>query len=198
MAHQRFSGDGAAVRGAVPAKRNGLPTLPIVLLLIYSLYVGAFILAPLYISSIGDALDDKIPPDIRLVIGGVLLALFLIILLYKLLSGGDPAGRPSPAVRPRTGPAGEGSRFRPVQPRKTPAAPRFKPPTQPPIEPAGRGKGTKPAPGPAKEEQKRTIITYPSEVEGGIYGETFIPVGSSRLVKLRSLVVEPEYLAENQ
>jgi hypothetical protein len=44
------------------------------------------------------------------------------------------------------------------------------------------------------QSSKRTVVPYPLEVEGGIYGETMIPLSPSKVLKLRSLVVEPEYL----
>jgi hypothetical protein len=48
--------------------------------------------------------------------------------------------------------------------------------------PAGKGK------------IKPHIIEYPSDVEGGIYGDTFIELGNEKVLKLRTIVVKDIYL----
>jgi outer membrane biosynthesis protein TonB len=39
------------------------------------------------------------------------------------------------------------------------------------------------------------IIEYPIEVSGGVYGDTFIPVGDGMILKLRTLIIDSHYLA---
>lgn len=41
---------------------------------------------------------------------------------------------------------------------------------------------------------KPKVVIYPSEVEGGIYGDTFIEIDDETMIKLRTLVVEDIYL----
>ncbi len=59
-------------------------------------------------------------------------------------------------------------------------------------------KETKPAdivaPAAKKDKIKPNIIEYPPEVEGGIYGDTFIEVNDELVLKLRTLVVDDIYL----
>lgn len=50
------------------------------------------------------------------------------------------------------------------------------------------------APGTKKGKVKPKVIVYPREVEGGIYGDTFIDVDVDSVIKLRTLVVEDIYL----
>lgn len=50
------------------------------------------------------------------------------------------------------------------------------------------------APPLSKDKMKPIIIEYPSEVEGGIYGDTFINLDEDRILKLRTLVVSDIYL----
>ena len=50
------------------------------------------------------------------------------------------------------------------------------------------------APSAKKSKVKPKVIEYPLEVEGGIYGDTFIDVDDETVVKLRTLVVEDIYL----
>lgn len=50
------------------------------------------------------------------------------------------------------------------------------------------------APGTKKGKVKPKVIVYPSEVEGGIYGDTFIDIDEDSVIKLRTLVVEDIYL----
>lgn len=45
-----------------------------------------------------------------------------------------------------------------------------------------------------KEKTKPIIIEYPLDVEGGIYGDTFINLDSENILKLRTLVVNDIYL----
>jgi len=50
------------------------------------------------------------------------------------------------------------------------------------------------SPGTKAINVKPKVIIYPSEVEGGIYGDTFIEIDNDTVVKLRTLVVEDIYL----
>ena len=50
------------------------------------------------------------------------------------------------------------------------------------------------APGTKKGKVRPKLIEYPMEVEGGIYGDTFIDVDDETVIKLRTLVVEDIYL----
>ena len=50
------------------------------------------------------------------------------------------------------------------------------------------------APAAAKGKVKPEVIEYPLEVEGGIYGDTFIDIDDEIVLKLRSLVVKDIYL----
>jgi hypothetical protein len=50
------------------------------------------------------------------------------------------------------------------------------------------------APAAKKDKIRPNVIEYPLEVEGGIYGDTFIDIKNDTVVKLRTLVVEDIYL----
>jgi len=50
------------------------------------------------------------------------------------------------------------------------------------------------APAVKKDKITPKVIEYPKEVEGGIYGDTFINIDNERVLKLRTLVVEDIYL----
>ncbi|WP_455392635.1 hypothetical protein [[Eubacterium] cellulosolvens] len=50
------------------------------------------------------------------------------------------------------------------------------------------------APSASKDKIKPKVLVYPSEVEGGIYGDTFIKIDDDTVMKLRTLVVEDIYL----
>ena len=50
------------------------------------------------------------------------------------------------------------------------------------------------APAAKKDKIRPIMLQYPSNVEGGIYGDTFIDVENEIVLKLRTLVVEDIYL----
>jgi hypothetical protein len=50
------------------------------------------------------------------------------------------------------------------------------------------------APAVKKDKITPKVIEYPKEVEGGIYGDTFININDGKVLKLRTLVVEDIYL----
>ncbi len=167
---------------------GGIPIISILLLLIYGAYVGIMIVGPIFSDSMAKTMDGILEANIRLALGAVLLAIFIIILLFSLMDSGKQKGgqrRPAPAPPPRSTPPGaQVKKFKPVSPAGAPA-----PQARPSPTPAKENVKTTPAP-----VVKRTLIPYPVEVEGGIYGETFIDLGKTKTLKLRSLVVEPEYL----
>ncbi|MGA1822062.1 MAG: hypothetical protein ACMUIG_06015 [Thermoplasmatota archaeon] len=157
----------------------------ILLIIIYVLYIGLAIIAPQFISDIADLIDPAIPALFRF-IGAIVL--FIILVLIGAF-----------VYRPR-----EAS---PNPPK--PAQPVSKPPSRPPAPPVGKpspqvnkfkpvAPGTRPAPGkpePEKTGQKEPkIFTYPSVVEGGIFGDTYIEVTDDKIVRIRSLVVEPVHM----
>ena len=46
----------------------------------------------------------------------------------------------------------------------------------------------------SKDKMKPLVFEYPQEVEGGLYGDTFIELDSESVLKLRTLVVKDIYL----
>lgn len=174
-----------------PQKKKGsFPVISILLLAIYLTYLGVAIVAPLFVSSLSDSLDDILSPLYRVVAAAVLFAVFAMAILYMTFVGSSNEALPPPAPRPRP-PAPSGalgpSRFKPVG---VPSAPVKSPLVQAKKEmkpPASKSFG--------KPKDKPTIITYPLEVEGGIFGDTYIQLSEMKVIKLRSVVVEPDQLA---
>jgi hypothetical protein len=186
MAEPRFPPvqGGPARPGPAKQKSGKIPLLPIVLLVIYGIYIAVLIVAPAFSSDFEATLDGFFPPNFRVIVGGILLGAFALILVINLLDTGSRGpSRPVPA-----GPGGEVKKFKPVQPAQA----RAMPPSAPPQ--AARKEPPPPQPAPHIPAPKKQIIAYPSEVEGGIYGETYIELGQQKVLKLRSLVVEAEYL----
>jgi hypothetical protein len=162
--------------------------LPITLLVLYGIYIAVLIIAPVLSADFEDTLDGFFPANLRFIVGGILLGVFALILVVNLMNTGSSKG---PALRgPGTSPGAEMNRFKPVQP----APARTMPPSTPATPPPPPSRREEPAPKPQPAPSNRTIISYPSEVEGGIYGETFIELGQQKVLKLRSLVVEASYL----
>jgi len=191
MAEPRFPPvqGGPARPGPAKAKTGKIPMLPIVLLVVYGIYIAVLIVAPAFSKGFQDTLDGFFPPNFRIIVGGILLGAFALILLINLM---DTGGSKAPPLKQRpSGPPGEVKKFKPVQPAQAKAVPPNKaPPATPPPAPK---KDTPPAK-PQTAAPKKQIIAYPSEVEGGIYGETYIELGQQKVLKLRSLVVEASYL----
>mgnify|MGYP006283709129 CR=1 FL=1 len=187
MAEPRFPPvqGGPARPGPAKQKTGKFPVLPIVLLVIYGIYIAVLIVAPAFSSDLQENMDDFFPPNFRIIVGGILLGAFALILVINLLDTGSrgPPSRPRPA-----GPGGDVKKFKPVQPAQARAVPPSAPPQ------ATRTEAPPPQPKPQPPAPKKQIIAYPSEVEGGIYGETYIELGQQKVLKLRSLVVEAEYL----
>ena len=194
MADPRFSPVQGRQPIPGPPQKKGItiPVLPIVLLLLYAVYVGVMIIGPYYVSSLGDTIDGILEFNIRVAIGGVLLVIFIFIMAYTLMESGKPkrvpVARPPPSPGPRPSPPV--NKFKPVT---SPAVKVEVPaPAEKKVEPKGE-EIPKPAE-PVKDIPKQTVISYPNEVEGGFYGATFIEISKTKVLKLRSLVVEPEYL----
>ncbi|MGA1849061.1 MAG: hypothetical protein ACMUHB_06940 [Thermoplasmatota archaeon] len=167
---------------------GGFPMLPVFMVIIYILYVAVAMIGPKVSSQIADELDPVFPSTYRLVAAGVLFVLFAMVIAWAVFFR-----KPSrEAIPPRTaGPNTPQVKAPPVPP-KADASTKFKPVVKPP-EPK------KEAAPPAKrvEEKKETepkVIIYPLEVEGGIFGDTYIQLSPEKVLKLRSMVVEPEHL----
>lgn len=183
-----------------PAKKQGIsvPVLPLVLLLLYVVYVGVMIIAPILVSSFKDTIDGVLEFNIRVAIGGILLLVFIAIMVLNLLDSGKTKTPPSrkPAPPPGARPPPRTNRFKPVQPASVePSPPQTSSVNVSQVKEAPSGEAARRPVVDGKTQAKEpTVISYPTEVEGGFYGATFIEISSSKVLKLRSLVVEPEYL----
>jgi hypothetical protein len=194
MADPRFPPvqGGPARPGPASRKTGKLPLLPIVLLVIYGLYIGVLIIAPALSKDLEETMEGFFPPNFRFIVGGILLGAFALIMVINLLDTGKPGA--GPQLQSRPGPGGEVKKFKPVQPAQARTAPQsVKQPSPPPKPPEKQVPARKSEP-PVPPEPRKIEITYPQEVEGGIYGETFIELGQQKVLKLRSLVVEARYL----
>jgi hypothetical protein len=169
--------------------RNGKPSLiPLIILsFLYLAYLLGVIIAPLYVEKLDDLFGNYFSPVLRLVTACVLFLLFLIIGIAIYLRKGSPAKPPVPQQRSRpralklTPDNPPVNRFKPVRPAETPLK-----------------NTTKNEAVPAKTDDKKPgkeeVIVYPALVEGGIFGDTYIRITDSKILKLRSMVVEPKYL----
>lgn len=194
MADPRFPPvQGGPARPGPNTSRSGkIPLLPIALLVFYGLYIGVLIIAPVLSKDFEETLDGFFPPNFRFIVGGILLGVFALILVLNLLDRSTPKGPPQ--IK-RTVPESEANKFKPVQPaqaRIVTPSPQTSTSTQVNTPQAAQVKKDGPIPMP--QPPKKTIVTYPSEVEGGIYGETFIELGQQKVLKLRSIVVDAIYL----
>jgi hypothetical protein len=175
-------------QGPPTQMKGSSPAIPIFLAILYAAYLGLMILGPKFVSQLADELDPKISPFLRLVGAGVLFIVFALIIVVNLLSKPKPLApqppRPSPQVGKGPGP-------------KAPAGP--PPSTFKPIAakiPAKKEEPPKPQPKKVEDESAGSqVIIYPVEVEGGIFGDTYIGLSPKKVLKLRSMVVEPEYLS---
>lgn len=167
--------------GPAPKNRSGIPVVPVIILVIYVVYFGIFMIAPKVLSQLSQEMDPVFPPLWRLIVAVLLFMVFGTILVLNLLY----KKKPDLPVRP-TAPGQRSTGAPPDQQ----AAPRFKPVV----------KEAPPAAMPAPERKtveqpvRSQVIIYPQEVEGGIFGDTYIGLGPNKVLKLRSLVVEPEYV----
>lgn len=176
-----------------PTQKRSIPVVPLVLLLIYAIYVGVMIIAPIYVSSLGDTIDGILEFNVRVAIGGVLLVIFIFILGYTLMDSGKPAKPPvrKPAPPPGATPGPPANRFKPVQPPAAKAPVKAQPPQK---EQPKKEEKVQKIDEVKDQTPKQTVVSYPNEVEGGFYGATFIEISKTKVLKLRSLVVEPKYL----
>lgn len=181
----------AVPRGPPPSGKKSIPAFPIFAVVVYAIYLGVMIIGPKFVTQLADELDPLIEPLWRLVGAGVLFVVLALIIVYNLMAKPSPdpqdppripkPGPPSGVVRVQTPPAGAPlTKFKPVggppSPKKEPI----------------------PKPEPKKVEDeaaKSQVIVYPLEVEGGIFGDTYIQLSPKKVLKLRSMVVEPEYLS---
>lgn len=173
---------------------SGMPIIPVILVVLYVGYLGAAIIGPLFIDPLAEAVDGVLDPLIRVVIAGILFALFAAVIIYMtFFSAEEQEVRrplpPPPGVRPK-------QQAGPSPPSK------FKP-----VAPAGIGAPAK-KPDPVKKEEEKpdprsierpkegpTIIAYPLEVEGGIFGDTYIELSEMKVLKIRSMIIGPDQLA---
>ena len=160
--------------GSTPKPRGGPSPFSFLLILLFIAYVVVFIILPQYTDVLPDTLLAGFEPLYRLVVAGVIFVVIALILILSR-SRKAPSQKRAPAASSLVGgPPGQGEvkRFKPVTPNV--------------------GGPEKAMDGPVDTPPK--VFIYPKEVEGGIYGDTFISIDEKKVMKLRSLVVEPEYL----
>jgi len=174
---------------ASPKPAEGFPMLPVFLIIVYVLYVAVAIIGPEASSQLADELDPVFSPTYRVVAAGVLFVLFAVLIVWKVFFGrSDPKEQPAPPVRQTQ----QTVKAIPAAPM-TGASPKFKPVTRVPE--AGSETPKKENKAQEKKEIEPRVIVYPLEVEGGIFGDTYIQLSPEKLLKLRSMVVEPEHLS---
>jgi hypothetical protein len=181
----------AVPQGPPPQSKGGIPPFPIFAIILYAVYLGVMIIGPKFISTLADELDPMIPPLWRLVGAGLLFLILASIIVATLLKKpktgqeGPPSPKgipgPSPSTRTQSAPAGSAAaKFKPVMAdRKSP-----------------KEETPKQVPKKVEDEPPRSqVVAYPLEVEGGIFGDTYIQLSPNKVLKLRSMVVEPKYLS---
>jgi len=155
--------------------------LGFILIILYAAYVVVLIVLPALTDLLPESLEGSFPSLYRFIVAAILFFVVGGAVLYILRggSGSTPENKNPPGTPPdiRRAPPGP-----PPRPVTSDGAPRFKP-----VEKKEEQK--KEEPGKEKE-----IVVYPREVEGGIYGDTYIGIDENRMLKLRSMVVEPEYV----
>lgn len=163
---------------ARPGQSGRVSLLPAMLVLVFLAYVMAFLILPQFIPDV-DALFEPIPLTLRVITGAVLFGIFLVMILstaFQKASRTDPSRMNTPAMGTSVSPSQPA--FKPVTPavgaRSQPAA----------VDP--------PKPVTDSKVQTPTIYTYPVVVEGGIYGDTFVRITETKVLKVRSLVVGPD------
>ncbi len=161
-------------RGPPGKPRGGPGPLPFLLILLFIAYVSVFMILPQYTDIVPETLLDGFEPMYRLAVAGglffVIAVLIMMLSRKKAPSRGRAQGFSAPVGRSPQ--QGEVRKFKPVAP-----------------DVVSPGRATD---GPVDTPPK--VFIYPKEVEGGIYGETYISIDEKKVMKLRSLVVEPEYL----
>jgi len=183
--------DGQQSRSPIPQQRPSggfqMPLLPAALVVLYLVYIGAMILAPYFIEAYGKVLDTILSPLVRLIIAVVLMVVFGALMFSDLLKGRSGEGpAPDRSQIPRAAPLGGGPVTGSAQARFTPVAgPGPIAPPQTALRPREIERGPS-AP---------TIFTYPQDVEGGIYGDTYVQITQSKIIRIRSLVVDKRYMS---
>ncbi len=158
-------------------------------MVLYLIYIGAMVLAPYFIEPYGKVLDGILSPLIRLILAVVLMVVFGALMLRDLLQGkGDELPPPGRSQISRAAPLGAASVQGGAPPRFTPVP--------------GPGPGpVTPQPTPPKPREIErgpsapTVFTYPQDVEGGIYGDTYVQITQSKIIRIRSLVVDKRYMS---
>jgi hypothetical protein len=174
---------------STPQKEGeGFPMLPVFMVIIYILYVAVALIGPTVSSQIADELDPVFPSTYRVVAAGVLFVLFAMLIVWAVFfrkpteerTPVQTAGQrpPTPMAPPAAPKANAPNKFKPVT--KVPEPKKEAPPRVDKVE--------------VKKEVKPKVILYPLEVEGGIFGDTYIQLSPEKVLKLRSMVVEPEHL----
>ena len=164
-----------------PAKSNA-PIVPIIAVIVYVLYLGIFIVGPKFVSTMAEEFDPMFPPLWRLVGAGLLFVILAIVIITNLLS--------KPASATPAPPKPLGTRVPPPSPPQA-TPPKFKPVVKEPEQRKPEVQVKKVEDEPIRSQ----VITYPLEVEGGIFGDTYIGLSPNKVIKIRSMVVEPEYLS---
>ncbi len=161
---------------------------PALAVILYILYIAVAIIGPKVSGQLASELDPIFPSTYRLIGAGVLFVIFAIVIIWVVFL------KPPAAPQPQRRPAPQGPGFKPTPPKTGAQAPgKFKPVSKPAHE-------TKTASKPQvkvneKKEIEPKVIIYPVEVEGGIIGDTYIKLSPEKVLKLRSMVVEPEYIS---
>ncbi|MFW3145934.1 MAG: hypothetical protein ACMUIE_03895 [Thermoplasmatota archaeon] len=177
-----------------PPARGGFPIAPVVMVVAYLIYLGAAIVGPLFVEPLGEFADGLLEPLYRLIIAGILFVIFAVAIVYMAMApsappgsppGGAPPGRPG---FPPPAPPGQQGKFRPVAP------PSFSPPVAAKQPSAPPKKEEPPIKKVEAERKGPTLVVYPLEVEGGIFGETYIALSEAKVLKLRSMLIGPEHL----
>jgi hypothetical protein len=134
------------------------------------------------VTQVAEQIDPQFPPLYRF-IGAIVLFILLAavgILVYRpKKSPEQPPVAPPPSRKPTS------SQSPPVN-RPAPQVNKFKP-----VSPEAKQVVKKPESVRSKEP---VIFTYPAVVGGGIFGDTYIEVTDDKIVRIRSLVVDPEYM----
>lgn len=185
--------DGPQSRPPFPQQRplGGFrpPLLPAALVVLYLAYIGAMVLAPYFIEPYGKVIDGILSPLIRLILAVVLMIVFGGLMLKELFQGKDQGPiAPDRSQVPRAAPLVAGPVIGSAQPRFTPISGTGPGPVAPPQTPTRVREIER---GPSAP----TIFTYPQDVEGGIYGDTYVQITPNKIIRIRSLVVDKRYMS---
>jgi len=177
-----------------PGPGNSFRSLkaPAILVSLYIIYLVVFVVIPALVSDVGQWMGDPLPPIYRMIGAVVLFVVFSILILFlTFYRQGDAAsskrtGPPAVTVAetgprqvPQTASIGD-MRFKPVMDIS-------KEVRRPEPSSEARMQGTVIAARPQ-------VIVYPSDVGGGIYGDTFIRLSQNKVLRMRSMIVDESYL----